>query len=449
MSASGAPGSPGSPEQEEIQLHLPDADNGPVTITNFTEYAFNSHFLTPTDGFSFSIGDESLTEDERIALRPGARVQLLLNGNVQSTGYIDSIAVSADRSGGSVWRIAGRDSFAQACDTCADPTVSLKEGQTLEEALKTIFAPFGWSQPEQFVVSNDANVDVKSNAYRAKTKVSAGKGFSKRAIKEYKIHQNRPNPRESAFEFASRITQRFGLWLWTSSDGSEIIVSPPNTFDKDAPFKLYRNKRNGQDGSPLTNIKEGTITFDVAEQPTAIIADSYSSGGEFGPGRVKTIFLNAAVRVSDKAVIRGVKPPYQKYIDAGATVLKIQEFPSEHVMEVPAHRVLYLHDDESATQEHLENYVRREMALLQQKSLTASLTVEGHGQYSKDGTYLIWTPDMTVEVEDEVSGLHETLYILSRTFNKSRGGGTTTSLELIRPGTIVFSDPQAGKKPTI
>lgn len=440
--------SPSSPEQEEIQLLLPDAADGPLTISNFTEYSFNSHFLTPTDGFSFSIGDERLSDEQRDALKAGVRVQLLLNGNVQSTGYIDSVASSASRDSGSVWRIEGRDSFAQACDTCADPTVALKEGQTLAEALKTIFAPFGWEKAEQFVISNDADLDVRSNAFRAKRNTSDGKGFSRRALKEYKVHRTRPYPRESAFEFAARITQRFGLWLWTSSDGTEIIVSPANTFNKDAPFKIYRNKSNGLDGKPQTNVLDGTVTLSVAEQPTAIIADSYSRGGEFGPGRVKTIFLNAAVRVADSELIKN-KPPYQKYIDSGATVLKLQEFPFENVMEVPKHRILYLHDDESATQEHLENYVRREMALLQRKSLTANFTVEGHGQFSKDGQFLVWTPDMTVEVEDEVSGLHEILYILSRTFNKSRSGGTTTSLELIRLGTLVFSDPETGKKPTI
>ncbi len=415
---------PSQSETEEISLELVEAN---LRITNFTEYSFNSHFLTPTDGFHFAIGDEALSDEMKAALKPGVKVQLALNGTVQATGYIDSIEVSASRGSGTVWHVEGRDAFAQAVDSNADPTLSLKDGQSLAAVLQDLFAPFGWSEPEQFDISNEADVDLKSNSFRSKTRRSDAKGFSKRAIKDYQVHQTRPYPREGVFEFASRLSQRHGLWIWSTSDGKKIIVSEPN-FTQAPRMSLLRNTRG------TTNVLDGSVKFDVSDQPTAIIADSYSRGGEFGPGRVKTIFLNAAVESTDTS-----EPSYQKYVNAGAKLVKIELIPEASVMKVPRHRVLYLHDDESATQQHLESFVIREMALLQRKSLTAHFTVEGHGQETPDG-HLIWTPDTTVKVIDEVSGLEETLYVLSRTFNKSRSNGTTTALELIRLNTLVFSD---------
>ena len=104
---------------------------------------------------------------------------------------------------------------------------------------------------------------------------------------------------------------------------------------------------------------------------------------------------------------------------------------------VPINATVYMIDDEAKTLEALENFVRREMALLQHKSLQVNYTVEGHGQNTPAG-FVPWTVDTIVEVNDEVAGLHKKLYVLGRTFVKSRDGGTTTQLELIRRNSLAF-----------
>ena len=50
-----------TPEDDTIVLQLRD-ERGNVTseVSNFRTYSFNNHFLTPTDGFSFTIGDEAV-----------------------------------------------------------------------------------------------------------------------------------------------------------------------------------------------------------------------------------------------------------------------------------------------------------------------------------------------------------------------------------------------------
>lgn len=419
---------PSDPEKEEIQLLLPDAPNGALTVSNFLEYEFDSEFLTPSDAFSFSIGDEKLSDDVKAALLPGVRVQLILNGTVQSTGFIDEVSVHASHSSGRIWSIRGRDALAQAVDAYADPTHQLKDGQTLADVLMTLFSPFGWDREEDFIISNEANRNYRTAAVRGHTQQSEAKGFGKRALKDWKVHQTRPYPQEGVFEFAHRLTDRFGLWIWTTADGSQLVVDIPD-FKQEPRYAIIRNTGGS------TNVLDGSLTFNVGQQPTAIIADSYSRNGEFGPGRFKTVFVNGAVQV-DPANDAG-DPPWQKYVDAGAMLLPLQSFKTANVMTVERHRVLFIVDNESTTQDMLNGFARKKLALIQQKSLNAEYTVPGHGQETPDG-YVIWDVDTTVFVEDDAADFSEVLYVLGRTFVKSRSSGTTTKLKLIRLNTLPF-----------
>jgi prophage tail gpP-like protein len=413
---------PSHAESEQVALTLIER---PLILKNWKSYEFSSHFLTPTDGWSFTIGAEDLDDETKQALRVGVRVSLTINGAVQAHGYIDAISISASRSGGLEYTIQGRDTLAQAVDSCADPTQSLKEGMNLEQALVSLFAPFGWGSPDRFTVTNDASRGVKTGTARGVKYTKGGRRKPPRPTMEYLLHQLRPHSREGVFEFASRIAQRFGLWIWSTASGEQLVVSKP-AFDVDPYYVLRRNRKG------TTNVLDGTVHYNIADQPTLIVADGVSGGGEFGRGRIKTIMGNTAVFCTDPAYLK----PFEKYPDAKR--LLGHNFPT--LMRVPRARTLYLHDDESQTQENLDAYVRREMALLQRRSITADYTVEGHGQNTPDG-FVPWTVDTTVDVEDEVAGFFERMYVMGRTFRKSRDGGTSTHLELIRLYTLEFGEP--------
>jgi hypothetical protein len=179
------------------------------------------------------------------------------------------------------------------------------------------------------------------------------------------------------------------------------------------------------------------VKFDGASQPSVIIADGFSGGGEFGKGRIKAFGINPYFGFDkDGFVLDSVLDVIKPYPDAIQVVFVTQPFP-RRTPEVAA-RPMFVHDDESKTAEQLENFVRREMALLQHRSLVAHYTVTGHVQDGK-----VWTVDTVVDVDDEISGVQERMYVLSRTFNKSRQGGTTTDLELVRLGSIDFGKPSS------
>lgn len=418
----------GKPEKDQVELLLTDAG---LKIDRWTEYSFTSHFLTPTDDWSFTVAADRLSAETREALVCGSQVRLVLNNLVQASGFIDTVEVSASKASGTEFRIAGRDRLAQAFDACADPTKSFKEGQTLEDALKTLFAPFGWSGADHFVASNDANRDVKTGGKTGQKLTHGGKKHGPRATRDWRLHQLQPHVREGVYEFAARVTQRFGLHIWSSADGETLIVGRPN-FSQEPLSYLSRT------ASGLTNVIDGSVRFDVSDQPTVLFADGFAGGGPWGTSRVKAIIVNNLVEVVDPSG-RTLDPlePLKQYVDAGARVIQGPTFQKK--FRVPRHRVQYLRDDESQTQEHIEFFIRRELARLQKLSLTAHYTVEGHGQFTRQGL-VPWTIDTTVAVDDEIAGLSETLYVVGRTFSKSRGAGTTTKLELIRLNTLQFGD---------
>lgn len=416
------------PSKEEISLVVYDVDGSEFTITRFVDYVFHQSMLTPVSGFSFTLAGDRLDDMYGRAVVPGAKVRLMCGGSPLTTGFIDSVERRSTRSGGWVWRIEGRDSLGQPADIHADPKMAVKESMTLLEALKVIFAPFGWGTDDSFVDTNDTDVELRAGQkFRTKSKKSEQKGFGRRRVKDYQIHQYRPYPQESTLDFALRITQRFGLWLWSTCTGDKLVVAPP-LFDQPSLYYLY----NTAQGS---NVLDGSVKQDLADQPTHIVADSYSSGGEFGRGKVTVILKNSAVQWDEGRL----PPELESYVKAGARILTPAPLPEGSAMRAPRPRVLFFHDDESHSSENIEAYVRQKMGELARRSLQVSYQTEGHGQVIND-VFVPWFFDALVTVNDDYNRVHEDLYVASVTFSKSRSGGTRTDLGLIRRNTLVFSD---------
>jgi prophage tail gpP-like protein len=419
-----------------------DSDSQSVSITfrngfkieRFDGYDFASDFLTPADSFSFHIGlDENGISDElKNALKLGAEIQLKVESNVLACGHIDDVEFSADRSGGTVVSIHGRDKLGQTLDTVADPTFKLPNGGTLAQLLKLQLGRFGWPDDESFETDNAANRDAKKGKRGIKIKTSSGKtkkgktkkGGNKR-LADFILHQTKPYNHESVFHFCSRVAQRHGLWIWASADGEKLIVSAPD-FNQEPAFLLHR----GRDGKG--NILSGSVRFNLSEQPTMIIADSFAvgGGGEYGKGRNKAYIVNPVLGPIQSVEVADL---LERHKGAVKNILNQAAFPYP-IEDVPF-RPMFLHDDESKTQEQLNAFVKREMSLMYRKSMTMRLTVEGHGQ-TVDDVFVAWTPDTVVDVDDEISGVFEQMYVLGAAYHKSRQGGTTTTLDLIRLNSI-------------
>lgn len=401
--------------ETELELFLPDASRA---ITTWTEYAFNSHFLTPTDGFSLTVEDPYLDPFKEDALVPGARVQLRVGGCTQATGFLDTVQRSASRSGGIIWTLEGRDVLGQAVDAQLDPRTQFKETQTLADLFRRVFTPFGWSTPAQFNIDAHKDTATKIGRLPPEPRPTA------KAPREHKLAQVRPNPGEGAYAFAARVAKRAGMHIWASADGRLLNLGRP-FFEQDANYTLIRRR-----GGAQNNILDATARFDATEQPSWVVAEGYSGGGAWGKSKMRIVVPNPALKFRDEW------QPLLKEAQANAKLVQLKDgagkplaFP---LMSTERARPVYLRDDNSRTMADLEAYARREMMERVRKSLSYQVTVYGHGQADGGGNFLPWAVDQVVDVQDEVAGVQEPMWVLSRTFSKSRSSGTTTKLELIR-----------------
>ncbi len=398
----------GLPEKDVVVVRLIDTPK--AVIDTWLDYRVDSNFMTPTDGWSMTVAVEGLAKNVRDGLVPGAELQLTVNGKTQLSGYINQITRDASRDRGVTLNLQGCDKLGPVVDSCADPTVQFKASQTLLDVLERVLGPYGFYS---FKIDNDENTSVLSGTSQGTKTSKKGK-----PLKSVVLHQLRPHANEGAFAFAARIAQRHGLWIWLAANGKDVIVGTP-TYAKRALYSLRRTSTGPN------NILDGSVTQNLGEQPSIIVADGFSGGSEFGHGRIRALVENPALDVNNSAIVA-------KWKAQGATNVVIPYAGPK--MKSKTARPLYLHDDDSKTQEQLDNFVRREMSLRLRHSLSARYTVYGHT--SEKGA--IWSVDTMVNVNDQVGHLNEPLWILGRTFAKSRSGGSTTELELIRPHTLTF-----------
>ena len=424
-----APYSPNPPDQELVQLRIMDEH---VTLTRWTSYDFTSEYLVPASQFHFVVGDADLPKAQRDALKVGARVRLTINDCALCDGHIDSVEVGASRSEGSVWTIVGRERLGLAVDAIADPTLQIKESFTLAETLKLLYTPFGWISDEAFSIDNAASRGV-TKGLRGTPMTKGGKKKGPKPLKNFVLHQTKPHNHEGVHDFAKRITERHGLWIRCSEDGERLIVDTPN-FTQAPSFQLRRN-----DGG-TTNVLDGRVKFDFTHQPAAIVADGFSNSAEFGKGRMRAWAANPYFGFDESGfLLPELLEIEKKNPTAERVYFTTQPFKRRSVNVPP--RIVYLHDEESKTQAQLNNFLRREMSLFMRKGLTASYTVEGHGQLV-DGQFVPWLVDTVVDVQDDVAELNERLWVAGVHYSKARKGGTKTRVDLVRLNSLQLGDQE-------
>ena len=243
-------------QSADITLEIPSLG---LTVTSFTSYSFAQNFLSPSDAWSFTIGDDSIRGLLLDKVKPGLRVQLKIDGHVQSTGFVDSLTVTSDRSGGSEVCISGRDWLSPAVDACIDPyTTKFNAGQTLFDVISAALNPFGVSV---LATDNDANKNVMTGQIRGEKTSKTGK-----PLKSFTIHQLRPYDREGAFQFAMRIADRVGLWIWPSADGTFAIVGRPS-FGQTPRYSIFHKASAPASGN--NNVIHASVSFDATNQHRA------------------------------------------------------------------------------------------------------------------------------------------------------------------------------------
>lgn len=418
---------------EEVVLRI---TNLGTDISGWTSYTFNSTFLTPSDAFSFTIGDPSIPAGVAGQIREGMGVQLLIAGRAICTGYLDEVHYEASTSGGTVLTCSGRDVLGDAIDATVAPSLVFTPTQKLGDIIESVMLPFGFFN-EPLVDNEDNRNLITGNkfGYRVNKGRSSKRGRRSKtagqAVASFTNYQAKPHDHEGAYEFCERLAKRAGLHIWATGDGKDLVVGRPS-FDQQALFSAKRLR--GVANGAHNNVLSGSVTRSRKDQFSAIIAGGGGGGGNVSRATNQVIMINdlvardvsGAIAPEAQALIRAYPKAYlikPDDLDGQVTPGKLNAFRRA--------KPLHLFDAEARDPEQLKNFVIREMAHRQKTAISASYEFSGHGQNG-----VTWAVDTIVNVEDDVADLHEPMWIDSVSFSKSSGAGTRTHITCIIPWTL-------------
>lgn len=391
-----------------------------LQFDHFIEYDYAQDFLSPSDQGSFTVDGDELSDQDRASIIPGAKVEVSIDGNVQTIGFIDDVRPHGSRESGSLITITFRDWLAPMVDAQVNPQTRFTSAMTLADLVLAVFQPLGVTK---FAIDNLANRNaITGRKYGPK---SSKKG---RPLKSYVLHQIKPYPNEGAFAFASRVAQRFGLWIWPAVDGETLVVGQPD-YTQDPSYAIHHKVDASRTAN---NVLDYDVTKSRKDQPSVILGWAGSAGGEFAKAKIRAGIINPLITNG----IDLVQPITSRYPDIAFTTPDFVFPPAGNFIPIPdsAPRPLYLPDPESHTPEQLQAFLRRELSLRMRKALTSRYTFEGH----KLGGVPLCV-DTIATVEDDRADWHGPLWCIGRRFHKAAGStGTKTDTEWIMPGTLQF-----------
>lgn len=463
----------GLSEIDSVILQLPDLGK---EIINWESYSLSSRFLDPCDSFTFTISGEDLILYQEI-LTPGAKIDLAINDRLQCTGYIDDRQISYSVGDGTRITLSGRDILSRLVNSYVNPSFQVKTGMTVQDVIGPLVSLYKLgelsntddthlnimtglpnNQSLKTTITKEATTVTKVDAqgkviqirdangqlildrateYKDQINITANikPGLNKITLKELK-----PNPNEGAYAYVDRCIKREGLILKAVADGSGVMVISP-TFTGPVNYHVINKKTNSDQNNVITSNSQ--ITWFT--QPSIIIATGASPGGDFKKATLQVAMINELIAFDNTGNllpdILNILAEYKSAKLVNATLVNGKYQPTRPEL-VPKFSIinnqysfcpLYLKDDQSKDLAQLQNFTTRKMAECQMKSLSLKYTVVGHTQNGHP-----WATNTLVSVDDDIHGIHENMWVMAKTFNKSYTGGTTTNLELIRPFTLIL-----------
>jgi prophage tail gpP-like protein len=327
------------------------------------------------------------------------------------TGRIDAVDVSSD--GPSEIEFRGRDNIAALFDSyfLADRSFSETSYFAItQEAMRLAGVPAdvklltgqeGW---EKVVTGYTKAPKVKVPPFDAGTQVVEQVESGKTRIVYNTI---KAEIGSSYFNWLKEQYKRAGLFLWAAPFGDLILSRPNGTQDPIARITRRMPGGSGPSTRAECNVLRWRFGNDFAELHARVRVFGRGGGGKGGRRRIEGLYEEPAL------------------LDLGMTK-----------------EITYQAD--VRTQAEADILAAFYAAEERRKAYALEYTVAGHTTESltNPGQWIPWTVNTVVEVTDELVFGPGPYYLVvgDLTFERTMGGGTTTTIKLYRPNDLVFAE---------
>lgn len=374
-------------------------------------YSVDSGYLTATDGFRITVYDEKPENLQGLERQP---VEMIIDGRQQVLGQVDSTEIGGR---GSSVSLVGRDYLSELVEDRVNPALKVSKGMSVSDAILAACAPQGITSIEGPIARRNII-----------TGATVGNAAPPRDFKQAKLDEYKADGGEGLMAYISRIATRHGGTIQPSARRDKIVIGSPDYGQAPSALIVFRR---GQVESRTNNVVGmPKCSRDWSSVPTLVVA----TGKQGLASRGKTQ-LSATIKLRDFA----------------STALKdlSKEVRDSIVDEIPAvgatppnvdsgrlfYRLLFHRDEDARNQEQLDRVARRLMSERLRATLKYEVTLRGHKDPRTGATYAV---DTTIDVDDEVCRIKETLWVARRTFEYDRQKGAITKLECWRLNTFLL-----------
>ncbi|MEM6792104.1 MAG: hypothetical protein AAF715_31595 [Myxococcota bacterium] len=384
-----------------LEVLLPDTGRN---LTPYVKgYRLETDYTVATDGFSLELYSETPSDLDDLLLQ---QVELVVEGASQLIGRVEVVEASGQ---GTALRVMGRDYLADLIETHIDPSFTVAKGETLGSALARACAPAGIAD-----VVDDADVgmrDVRSNWGSQGAAPPSG-------MKAREAGDLKAEPGMGLFDWANRVAARVGgATLQPGRSRTQLVLSKPH-YEQSTRYAIHRRRDNP--GATANNVRTSAARQDLSSFPTHVVAT-----GKVGTGgrrkETETVSLDTGWAGPDSIAGRLFRGRYSP--DDGPRG------------GTQVYRLHYLRDDESRSELELSNLAARRMSEHLRHSLEYTVQLQG---FTDPETSAVWAVDTMVDVDDDVRGVREPLWVASRSFTYQQGQGAITELKCWRPWSYVI-----------
>jgi len=423
-----------------------------LTTFRLINYTIESAYMTSADAFSFTLYEEDITQLRNLELQP---VSLYIDGNLQVRGRIE--VTETGQGPGLAVKCSGRDYIADLVECHVDPALAITDKMKLDQVVKLAAKPVGID-----AVSFDASVWRNERAGKAISSPLGVRSFQNAPLKDYKA-----NPGEGIFQFLARLCARFGCTLQPTMQRNSVLLGAPD-YVQEVGYRVSRSRTNPQ--SAHNNVLRAVAKRDYSKFPTVVLVTGKAGGAaaqrtttaatSYQPGvieRLQNSFLHKsfggnyaipqqAVAVAKAAsadlgpqqattIPSNIEETIYALLPEGVPIIS-QRIPPKTTTPTPVgalYRLFYMRDTLSKDANQVMNAAARAAAERLKDALQYEITFLGHKDPETGRTYAV---DTVIDVQDDICGVNELMWVERVAFNYEQGSGATTTVTCWRPGSF-------------